>query len=1112
MKRPGTNTLLLPVIGALVSILVFAGTERMRRHVGQGPYGAMPFLGVSMLAIAFGAAAGRLLSARRRATDRWRGLTAPAAAALTALAGILGLAQPEITLRAARLFGPYVPLSLDASRSLPGFFLEMLPPFLPTGAPLALAAFLLGLVGERSAGRVAGLLLTGSIAGLVILAGGPVGAPALAGAASASLLLLSVAVGLAVHRATPRPGLSSSSGSDGEPPIEERRRRARAFSRKSMIAAGFLVIAGASSVVLLAGLFRCVFLATGDGSKPRLALTLVTLTGGGFGALMAPRAMRRAPGPWRLLGGCLALAGALGLLATLFADQFPAAYLGILARTGLDPSGAWSAICIVAVLALLGPALFTGAALGIAGDLVPASLPVVFSSLGGAAGSLWVGGLVPAVGLEGALMIAGCLLTVSGGLIVFLEEEARWGRTVRAFALLLLCAGILWKIEPWDRRLLTSGVSQDPALFLEGDEPRLAERIRHDRVYSYREGTLRTAALKLVEGRLPVLFLDGSILSLDGLEARRAQAMAGHLPALLGPDRGRALVLAMGAPATVEALLSQGGWDVEIAAADAEAAEVADAPDPFEEGDSTIVTSDPPAGTAAGVAAGGAPGDPASGMSMEAPVAAAGAPGGPPRAPKLLPVDAIRALRMPGEGYDLILAPTLVRERDIVRIFDAETLSLMRAGLRPGGLISIPVPLRALSHRGVETAIDAFGRAFPGASAWIAGSDLILVAGEDPNGTDIGRLGPRSRRPDVAVSLSKIGLDDPLKILSLRVMTLRPGAPAGAREGVVEAEDLARGAEEARLHSDLAENLAWIRSRLASGEVEIVFPGWWTPEAREAVTRRLAILRSVQGFAVEAHAALVSGEFGRALEASNAALALDPADSAARSIGARSLASRAASELAAGDRAAAADDDERAIQMDPESVEALTALSWMRREEGRTASAEILLRKAIEAAPRAALLRYRLGIVRLEAGDVEEAEKSLLASFDLDPRQPEPLLALGDIARRRGLATRAHDLYERALTLGGREAETRTSLASLDLEQGRLDEASREVESALRAKPGDPEALLTRALVRATRGERDGARRDLLSSVTAGGPPYRARAMANDLLRGLLEERPGRKK
>ncbi|MBI3447627.1 MAG: tetratricopeptide repeat protein [Acidobacteria bacterium] len=1092
MRRlPLAIAVITPLAGAAAASLVAEGVRRVARLTGEGATPGAPALVAIASSVAVSAALCGWISRRAARAGGSHGRGVPAALGLAALAAaIAGFLVPASTARAAWLWSTIQ----REEGSLAAFLLDAGAVAIAVAIPVAALSLLASVEPAPSSSRTIGLLLLGAAVAAAL------GVPSPGGGALAAVVLLAVCPALwytASSRALPTAATRLSQASLVDPTISGSPRppRPRALTRAPLVAI-LLALSGASGAVALAGLERLARLAIGTAPASGTACAIAGLAASGFGALMAPRALRRAAGPWRLLGACLALAGSSALFAAIVADMLPHAFLGVLARAGGADRGEAAARMTVAAIVFLAPCLFAGASLGVAASIFGGAIPLAAGGAGVAIGAAWPGIVIPSLGLEGAVALSATLLAVAGGLAVFLEQGSGWGRSMRALTLLLVCAALLWGLDPWDRRLLSAGIAENPALYLEDGESRLAERVSHDRILMYADGSASTVAIKLVEGKLPVLFVDGAVIPLAGFEDRRGQFLAGSLPALLGPDRGRALVLASGAPATLEALGRFRGLTIDVAAGDAAAARFAlEAPALASGPLASPASADAsPSGGAVGTGFGAAP-------TPHAPAS----PGASRSAPRFLPGDAVRALARDADGYDLVTSPPLSRERDLLEIFDPHTLALIREHLRPGGVVCLPLPLRRLSAEGMDVARRLFGRVFADASAWSAGSELFLVGGAGASKIPLERIALRMREGEIADDLRALGIEDSARLVSLRLFTLAPEplpqAAGGARD---EGAAFAAAAAAGTMETHAAENLRSLAARLEPPDASIVFPDSWSPEAREALGRRLGVLLEVRRRVLEARAALASGDAPLSLRRADAALDFDTSDQAARSIAARALCLSAEAALAHGQRGVAAESYERALDADPQSVEALTALSWIRHEQGRDDIAESLARRAIDLAPQTAILHYRLGLLRLGARDLGGAETSLLRAADLDPRQPEPLLALGDVACGRGLSARAHDLYERALALGGREAETRTALAAVDLDEGRSDDASREIEAALRAKPGDPEALLTRARLHAKLGEQDAARRDLLAAVTTGGGPYRARAMATPELRRLL--------
>lgn len=1054
------------VTGASGLILARAGAAGAAAASGLGPWGGAPALGAAVAAFAAGAAAARLPGGGRR--------RAAAGALLAAAAGLAGILQERLVAATLPLWTALSPPPLRGG--LAGFLVDALLPAAASCLPAAAAGLLLG---GAPAGEIPRALALGAWGGAAALTAIPGSAPdpgALRTPAALALLALSAWAWLG--RSGPiaeTPGPSATRGG--------------ADARLRNLAV-LLFLSGAFTAAALAVLGRLTSVVAGGTGPSRKAAALAGLFAAGLGASVAPRAIRRARDPWRLLGASLAAAGLLALLAAAAGDLLPFAHLDVLARAPEAAAARWAASFAVTAVTLLGPALFAGASLAVAASMAGAGTALGTAAAGAVLGLALAPSLVSGLGLQAAILGSGALAVGTGALVLVLEAGPAPGRALRAGALLGACAVLVLRAQPWDPAILGATAAASPELYVESGRARLAERTAHDRVLLADEGRLRRASVLLVEGRLPALVVDGAAVPLEGIEHLRAQALPVHVAALVAAGAGpwaaaregraaRVLLLDAGAAAALAAPFAHGDAEVDVAARDGVVVRAALAAGRLLEN------------------AGLRPG-------------AEAAAGDPAPAPRVLAADARRALRLAREGYDLIASPPLPSAEAAAALFSRGFLALARSRLRPGGAVALPIPLRRLPPAAVEAASAIFVEAFPGASAWWAGTELVLVGGAGPASPDLPALrealAGRGRLPE---SLAALDLYDPLKLLALRRRD-----PAGRPGGAGRADPEAALAEAARGPSRrrLAENLEALAASPgpAAGGAD-AFPASWSVTARAAVRQRLAVLGEAAGHVLLAAAALARGDAPAAAKAAETALRRDPSDAAARSLGARARTRLAESALARGEAARAAEELEAAVALDGASVDALTELGWLRYTEGRRGEAESLLRRAVARAPWVAILQYRLGLLRFEASDLEEARPLLERAYELDPRRPEPLLLLGDISRRRSDPERARELYARALQLGGRVAETRTAMAALSLDAGRLEEASADLEAALESKPGDPEALFTRARLLAARGDREGARRDLLGAVTTGGPPYRARALAVAPLRDLLIERDGAK-
>jgi tetratricopeptide (TPR) repeat protein len=140
----------------------------------------------------------------------------------------------------------------------------------------------------------------------------------------------------------------------------------------------------------------------------------------------------------------------------------------------------------------------------------------------------------------------------------------------------------------------------------------------------------------------------------------------------------------------------------------------------------------------------------------------------------------------------------------------------------------------------------------------------------------------------------------------------------------------------------------------------------------------------------------------------------------------------------------------RAVQVDPERVEARAALGYLLASRGRCAEARVEMQIASQLAPGWADVRYQLGLLHADAGQPELAEAEFRAALAANPRFQPAQLALGCLLQDRGRDSEALALLQ---------AVRRSGLCSRDVEL-RL--------AALHARLGHPiQARRARARARA---------------------------------------------
>ncbi len=190
----------------------------------------------------------------------------------------------------------------------------------------------------------------------------------------------------------------------------------------------------------------------------------------------------------------------------------------------------------------------------------------------------------------------------------------------------------------------------------------------------------------------------------------------------------------------------------------------------------------------------------------------------------------------------------------------------------------------------------------------------------------------------------------------------------------------------------------------------------------------------------------------------------------------RALNSRGDAYLAKGDLDRAVADYQRALKGKPDhpgNALAHARLGNLFLRQGRSREAVAAYTRAVELAPRLAMLQNDLGLALDADGRRSEAMDRFRRALELDPRFADAHLNLGIALAETGSPDQAIDHYRSALRINPDLWEAHFNLAA-DLEaQGRLSEAGDHYRAALRLAPGSREAAagLNRVLGQ-RRGER----------------------------------------
>lgn len=140
--------------------------------------------------------------------------------------------------------------------------------------------------------------------------------------------------------------------------------------------------------------------------------------------------------------------------------------------------------------------------------------------------------------------------------------------------------------------------------------------------------------------------------------------------------------------------------------------------------------------------------------------------------------DGRRRLAQSGRRYDVIsIEPLLPDSVFGVYLYTPEFYATVRAALAEGGLFAQWVPPHALPSDVCAAVVDAFARSFEWSSAWLAGTQLILIGGERPPDLDPARF-PSGSGP-LRDALVQLGLETPDGLRARWVADLRswPASP-----------------------------------------------------------------------------------------------------------------------------------------------------------------------------------------------------------------------------------------------------------------------------------------------------------------------------------------------
>jgi len=148
----------------------------------------------------------------------------------------------------------------------------------------------------------------------------------------------------------------------------------------------------------------------------------------------------------------------------------------------------------------------------------------------------------------------------------------------------------------------------------------------------------------------------------------------------------------------------------------------------------------------------------------------------------------------------------------------------------------------------------------------------------------------------------------------------------------------------------------------------------------------------------------------------------------------------------------------RALELNPRSRAAVTALYNVYVLSGSTQDAALEIEKVAAANPDSAPHRTLLALVRVDQKRPAEAEAEFRRALEVEPDRDLALAGLADLLMNTGRMPEALRMLQAAIARKEDQPEVRMALGRAYLRSGRVEEASREMIEAARLDPSSPSA------------------------------------------------------
>ena len=392
-----------------------------------------------------------------------------------------------------------------------------------------------------------------------------------------------------------------------------------------------------------------------------------------------------------------------------------------------------AAYVVLTVLLAFVPALLSGA-----------TFPAVIGSLGGALARLgrtfgtaygantigtvlgaFLAGFVfiPALGLRATIVI-GVTANLIAGVSVLLRTMLPWRRRLPALLAVAAALAIVVTLPPWPREVFAAGVGFFASRF--GSLSAIEQAIRDLRLLYYKDGINTTISVDQV-GEDLVYRSNGKTDASTYPTDMSTQQLLGHLPMLRHAAPRDVFVLGLGTGVTAAAVARYPVRRIDIVELEPAGVEASR----FFDRQNRSILNDPRV--------------------------------------RLLLADGRNRLRASADRYDVIISdPSDIWVAGTGALFTLEFYEAARARLRPGGIMVQWVHTHALSQDDLALLVATFRAAFPDTEIWTpAFGDLILLGLTDRSPWDYRRVSERMAGvAGVADDLRSIGIWHPAAVFA----------------------------------------------------------------------------------------------------------------------------------------------------------------------------------------------------------------------------------------------------------------------------------------------------------------------------------------------------------